>query len=154
MRIAKIPCASLGESVEDRSNEDLTIRVEYAGGDADDGGRHAFLRSAVWQSGSETATNLPDDEEWLSTSRAAEMLGVTTKTLSNWRVLGIDPDGYVRTSRTTGAYPKASIIRFNAKRRQEGLKYTNPFRQITEGDHGAKVQAFHKQEQRTVNAEN
>ncbi len=82
------------------------------------------------------------------------MLGVTTKTLSNWRVLGIDPDGYVRTSRTTGAYPKASIIRFNAKRRQEGLKYLNPFRQITEGDHGAKVEALHTPEPKDMNAAN
>lgn len=143
-----IACTPLEESVEDRSNENLTIRVERARNESDD--QHGVVQSQ--HSGDERSTDLPDDEEWLSTSRAAEMLAVATKTLSNWRVLGIDPDGYVRTSRTTGAYPKASIVRFNAKRRQEGLKYTNPFSQIAQGEHETKAHAFHKQNRRTVNA--
>ena len=54
-------------------------------------------------------------EERISAARAAQLIGIKTRTLAKWRWQGRGPDGWLRVSATHVTYAKADVERFLAQ---------------------------------------
>ncbi len=57
----------------------------------------------------------------ITSKRAAEILGVRTATLANWRCRGEGPTGWIRLSRTCVVYPLDEVERWLAQRAAESV---------------------------------
>ena len=55
----------------------------------------------------------------VSSRRAAQLLGISTKTLANWRCEGRGPGGWARISKTFVIYPLESVEQFIRDRAAE-----------------------------------
>jgi hypothetical protein len=50
--------------------------------------------------------------QWVSSTRAAEILGKATNTLAKWRSVGRGPRGWKQTTATTVMYPLESVLEY------------------------------------------
>lgn len=62
----------------------------------------------------------------VSSRRAAQLLGVATKTLANWRMRGEGPKGWVRIGKTLVVYAVAEIEEFLRSKEESGARLGRP----------------------------
>ena len=63
-------------------------------------------------------------EERISAARAAQLIGIKTRTLAKWRWQGRGPRGWVRISATHVTYAKADVERFIAEQASRTTRWS------------------------------